>query len=244
MPSFYTWQDVLENPEDFAFNSTVVVSRDHHPQPYGLNWPNPNAGTGQYQMSDAVEVWLPTPGTSDANQTFAQWCWSTQVFQSMIMTSETAWYRRGAGMGENNLGTLVWSLNDIWQGISWSTIEYSGRWKVVSYGLASVYAPVIIQPFWMAENETLTVLATSDRWEAVHGTAQLTWYDWQGHVLNTSKTSFSVPSLNNSLIYEGTGLGTVLPSGHDASDVWLLMNLTAQVDGETVTSESYVSIVV
>ncbi|KAF9241801.1 glycoside hydrolase family 2 protein [Melanogaster broomeanus] len=239
MPSFYSWEEVLENLEDFTFNSTVVMSRDHHPPAGSLAWPNPNAPQGQYQMSSAVELWLPTPGTSDTNQTFAQWCWSTQLFQSMNMVAEIAWYRRGAGMGEHNLGSLVWQLNDIWQGVSWAAIEYSGRWKVLNYGLANAYAPVVIQPFWMPENETLTILATSDRWETVQGSAQLTWYDWSGDVLNTSTTSFSIPTLNNSLIYEGTGLATVLPSGYNANDVWLLMNLSARADNKTVTSESY-----
>lgn len=43
-------------------------------------------------------------------QTFAQWCWSTQVFQAMNMVSEIAFYRLGAGRPENNLGALVWQL--------------------------------------------------------------------------------------------------------------------------------------
>ena len=81
----------------------------------------------------------------------------------------------GTGLGENNLGSLVWQLNDIWQGVSWSSIEYSGRWKVLQYGLTNVYSPVIITPFWTAENQTLEILATSDALEIVHGSAQLTW---------------------------------------------------------------------
>ena len=138
LPSFYSWEEVLLNPEDFSFNSTVVASRDHHPPAGSLSWPNPNADQGQGQMTVAVELFLPTPNTTDANQTFAQWCWSTQVFQSLNMVSEIAWYRRGAGLGENNLGALVWQLNDIWQGVSWSSIEYSGRWKVLQYGMTNI----------------------------------------------------------------------------------------------------------
>ncbi|KAG0707047.1 glycoside hydrolase family 2 protein [Suillus ampliporus] len=228
MPSFYSWEEVLENPEDYAFNSTVVMSRDHHPPAGNLAWPNPNAPQGQYQMTSAVELWLPTPGTPDANQTFAQWCWSTQLFQSMNM-----------GLGENNLGSLVWQLNDIWQGVSWSAIEYSGRWKVLQYGMATVYSPVVINPFWFPGNESLTILATSDRWETVDGTAQLTWYDWSGNAINSMTTPFSIPTLNNSLIYEGTGVDTILPFGYTAKDVWLLMNVTATTDNKLVTSESY-----
>ncbi|OAX35676.1 glycoside hydrolase family 2 protein [Rhizopogon vinicolor AM-OR11-026] len=239
MPSFYTWEEVLEDAEDYTFNSTVVMSRDHHPPAGNLSWPNPNAPQGQYQMTSAVELWFPTPGTSDLNQTFAQWCWSTQLFQSMNMVAEIAWYRRGAGLGENNLGSLVWQLNDIWQGVSWSAIEYSGRWKMLQYGMATVYSPIIINPFWFPQNESLTILATSDRWETVHGTAHLAWYDWSGNAINSTVSPFAIPTLNNSLIYEGAGLDTILPSGYNATDVWLLMNLTATVDNKTVTSESY-----
>jgi hypothetical protein len=87
MPSFHSWEEVLTSPDDFSFNSTVVASRDHHPPAGNLSFPNPNAPQGQAQMTSAVELWLPTPGTDDTNQTFAQWCWSTQIFQSMTMVS-------------------------------------------------------------------------------------------------------------------------------------------------------------
>ncbi|KAG7098220.1 hypothetical protein E1B28_000187 [Marasmius oreades] len=239
MPSFYTWQEALTSPEDFSFNSTVVMSRDHHPPAGGLAFPNPNAPEGQREMTAAVEMWLPRPGTSDSNQTFAQWCYSTQVFQTMTITSEIAWYRHGAGQAENNLGGIVWQLNDIWQGVSWSSIEYSGRWKVLHYGLARAFSPVIIHPFWTPSNQSLEVLVTSDRWFDVSGTAQLTWYDWSGNVLNTSNHQFTIPTLNNSLILKQQGLDEILPEGKDESEVWLLLNLTAEVDGRTVTNEQY-----
>lgn len=242
MPSFYSWEEVLLSPEDFSFNSTVVMSRDHHPPAGSLAFPNANAPQGQFQMTAAVEQWLPTPSSSNSNQTFAQWCWSTQIFQSMAMISQVVWYRHGAGQGENNLGALVWQLNDIWQGVSWSSIEYSGRWKVLQYDLTRAFQPVIIYPFWTASNETLEVLVISDRWEAVKGTAQLTWYDWHGTALNTSKHAFTVPTLNNSLVMEASGLTSILPAGHNATDAWLLLNLTAQVNGRTVTNEQYVSL--
>ncbi|KAJ7111307.1 glycoside hydrolase [Mycena epipterygia] len=239
MPSFYSWEEVLTSPDDFSFNSTVVASRDHHPPAGNLSFPNPNAPQGQAQMTQGVELWLPTPSTSDSNQTFAQWCWSTQIFQSMTMMSEISWYRRGAGQGENNLGALVWQLNDIWQGVSWSSIEYSGRWKVLQYGITTTFLPLTIYPFWTPDNQTLEVIVTSDRWESVDGSAQLTWYDWLGNTLNTSTHEFTVPTLNNSLISRALGLDTILPAGQNATDAWMLLNLTAQVDNRTVTNEQY-----
>lgn len=193
-------------------------------------------------MTEAVQAWLPTPSTADSNQTFAQWCWSTQVFQSMNMVSEIAWYRRGAGKGENNLGSLVWQLNDIWQGTSWSSIEYSGRWKVLHYGMTGIYTPLVVYPFWTPENATLEVLATSDRWETVSGRAQLTWYDWAGKELETSFKSFKVPTLNNSVVFQATGLANILPKGKNVEDVFMLMNVSAKIEGKTVTNEAVVRI--
>ncbi|KAI0637555.1 glycoside hydrolase [Trametes polyzona] len=238
MPSFYSWEEVLESPDDFSFNSTVVTSRDHHYPAFGLEWPNPFAIVGQGEMTLAVENWLPRPGTSDSNQTFAQWCWSTQVFQSLYMQSEIAFYRRGSGRGERNLGALVWQLNDIWQGVSWSAIEYSGRWKVMQYGLANIFEPVMVYPFWVPETESLEVAVASDLWEAAEGSVQLTWYDWSGRSLGTSLHAFSVPPLNSTVVYQAQGLDNILPAGSKVEDVWMLLSLTAKSSsGKTLMHE-------
>lgn len=243
MPSFFSWQEVLENPEDFSFNSTVVYSRDHHSPAGNLDWPDPNAVQGQSEMTAAVQTWFPTPSTTDSNQTFAQWCFSTQVFQSQNMISEIAWYRRGAGLGENNLGSLVWQLNDVWQAPTWSSIEFSGRWKVLHYGLTNIYSSVIIYPFWTPANESLEVLVTSDLWNEVDGTAQLTWYDWAGKVLGSDKHEFRTPSLNNSVIISSVGFENFLPKGvTDPNNVWMLLNLTADTSDGVLTHEQYVSL--
>jgi beta-mannosidase len=175
------------------------------------------------------------------------------------MVSEVAFYRLGAGRPENNLGALVWQLvsidarvqasvpntylrsqNDIWQGVSWSSIEYSGRWKVLHYGESQIFSPVVIYPFWTAANETLEVYVISDRWTAVKGTAQLSWYAWNGTALKSNKVDFTVPSLNNSLVYSATGLDNIIPRGYTGTDVFLMVNLTADIDRGRVINEAVV----
>jgi beta-mannosidase len=46
--------------------------------------------------------------------------------------------------------------------------------------------------------------------------------------------------LNNSIILQETGLGNILPQGQMPTDVWMLLNLTAEVEGRTVTNEQWV----
>ena len=107
---------------------------------------------------------------------------------------------------------------------------------------AGIYTPVVVYPFWTPENATLEVLVTSDRWDTVRGEAQLTWYDWHGTELGTTKKAFEVPTLNNSVVFSATGLENILPAGKGIDDVFLLLNVSAEVDGVTVTHEHVVSV--
>lgn len=108
--------------------------------------------------------------------------------------------------------------------------------------MSQIYSPVVIYPFWTPANQSLEVFVTSDRWETVDGTAQLTWFDWNGKQLGASTSHrFTTPPLNNSLILSATGFENILPKGVNETDSWLLLNLTAQTSSGTVTNEQYVS---
>jgi beta-mannosidase len=55
-----------------------------------------------------------------------------------------------------SFGTLYWQLNDAWPSISWSSIDYYGRWKPLQY-LAKRYFKDIILFFHPSSSKFIAI---------------------------------------------------------------------------------------
>ncbi len=82
------------------------------------------------------------PAKSDA-----QWAYQTQLVQRDGIVMGIRAHRLGK---PRCMGTLYWQLNDVWPGISWSSIDGAGRWKALHYALKQAYSPVSI---WLEHHE-------------------------------------------------------------------------------------------
>ncbi|RLN45154.1 hypothetical protein BBJ29_003333 [Phytophthora kernoviae] len=117
------------------------------------------------------EKWL---GEGSANQSaevlgfsiekrIESYLYLTQIQQSLCYQTAIRTWRRGknANLGMT-MGILYWQLNDIWQGSSWSSIEYSGRWKSLHYVAKREFAPFIVSIHERAHDDTVEVYGVSD----------------------------------------------------------------------------------
>ena len=68
------------------------------------------------------------------------------------------------------MGTLYWQLNDTYPSVSWSSVDYYGRWKALHYMARRFYAPVagsvevngtVVQPYVV--NDTLDMISVKVR---------------------------------------------------------------------------------
>lgn len=56
------------------------------------------------------------------------------------------------------MGAVYWQLNDCWPVISWSSIDYCGRWKALHYFAKRFFAPVLVschEEGWMTEEANM-----------------------------------------------------------------------------------------
>ncbi len=72
---------------------------------------------------------------------FDSFVYASQLLQAQAMQYGVEHWRRHRG---RCMGAIVWQLNDIWPGISWSSIDYFGRWKALHYYEKRFFAPVLI----------------------------------------------------------------------------------------------------
>ncbi|MCF6241827.1 MAG: glycoside hydrolase family 2 protein [Bacteroidales bacterium] len=106
---------------------------------------------------------------------FFNYVFISQLLQAEGMKTAIEAYRRAMPYC---MGSLYWQLNDCWPVVSWSSIDYYGRWKAFHYYLKKLYAPVLVSPQF--KNDTLNVYLISDYLKDENVTVSLQLMDFYG----------------------------------------------------------------
>lgn len=93
------------------------------------------------------------------------------------------------------INQLCRQLNDIWPGMSWSSLEYSGRWKILHYFARKFYAPLLISAF---ENDgKIKIFATSDLQQIIAGKLDITLWTWKGEEVSKWSLNITISALES-----------------------------------------------
>jgi beta-mannosidase len=103
----------------------------------------------------------------------------SQVQQALAIQTATEYWH---SCRPRNMGVVYWQLNDLWPVASWSSITYSGRWKLLHYAARRFFEPVHAAGFRFKDG-TLKVALTNDTEMAVKGTLTLAWYAPDGRAV-------------------------------------------------------------
>lgn len=165
-PSFSTLSKVSKS-EDWSYNSSFSAHRQHHE-------------LGNTQMLLQAGLHFILPNSTDALKHYRDSLYITQVMQAQCIKMQTEFYRRSRSEiinGEGHtMGALYWQLNDIWQGPSWSSVEFGGKWKMLHHSAVNFFSPVLAVGF--EENDTLKIYGVSDLSTDLNLTVTVTVYQW------------------------------------------------------------------
>eukprot|EP01125_Pyxidicula_operculata_P015159 TRINITY_DN511_c0_g1_i3.p1 TRINITY_DN511_c0_g1~~TRINITY_DN511_c0_g1_i3.p1 ORF type:complete len:526 (+),score=118.64 TRINITY_DN511_c0_g1_i3:507-2084(+) len=175
-PSVYTWVDVTI-PSDLSFNSSMMNHRMRHPD-------------GIQQIINQMKKHFKLPKNMDQS-TFNQYIYLSQLTQAICIKAQSEHYRKNRDDPRYiTMGALYWQLNDIWQGQTWSSLEYTGRWKVLHYFVKLFFNPLLITS--TVSNGVFTGVVVSDVVQPLTVTSTLNIWTFDNGTLVGSYSSQNV----------------------------------------------------
>ena len=123
-------------------------------------------------------------------QDTAHFVYATQLMQGMAIRSAVEHFRRHRG---RCMGAVYWQLNDCWPGQSWSSVDYSGRYKALHYFAKRFFSPVLLSLH--PEQEETAVSISNETMVAVDGYIELLVMDAGLRILHRERHACRVPGL-------------------------------------------------
>ena len=159
---------------------------------------------------------------------FESFVYLSQVQQALAIRTAVEWWRH---LRPTCMGTLYWQLDDTWPVCSWSSIEYSGKWKLLHYAAKRFYAPVLLAGFVVGDS--VEIWAVNDRRDPVAGRVSAVVMDFAGRTIRKESVAMRAPAGSARIL-----LKRLLSSLTPAPERSFLM-LTLEAEGQAVTSELF-----
>ncbi|MGF1688849.1 glycoside hydrolase family 2 protein [Photobacterium japonica] len=110
--------------------------------------------------------------------TFDNMLYLSQVQQALAIKTASEFWRAHKA---HCRGILYWQLNDCWPVSSWSSIEYTGRWKQLHYHAKRFFAPQLAT--FIADQDCLSLHAVNDVHHSVPTHGHVMQIRWDGEVM-------------------------------------------------------------
>ena len=198
-------------PADHNIDSPVMMAHQRHPRGNQL--------IREYMLRE-----YPEP------KDFESFLYVSQVLQAEGIKIGAEHLRR---IMPHNMGSLFWQLNDCWPVASWSSIDYTGRWKALQYYARRFYDDILVSPH--EANGNIDIYVVSDRVRPITAQLNLSLRDFDGNKLWTQGQEIEIAPLT-SKSYFSVPINTLL-SGKDPKAVVLVAEVL--VGGKLESSNTH-----
>ncbi|MCD9555096.1 glycoside hydrolase family 2 protein [Photobacterium carnosum] len=161
---------------------------------------------------------------------FANMLYLSQVQQAISIKTATEFWRAHK---QHCRGILYWQLNDCWPVSSWSSIEYTGRWKQLHHHAKRFFAPVMAT-FIQQPQQPLTLHVVNDHHQPMPISGTVIKADWQGNVLATWQLDTQLATDSSDIVWQTEDILTA----SETKQVFYHVSLTA-ADGSVTENTHY-----
>jgi len=167
-------------PEDYDIESEVMR---HHQR----------SSIGNVTIKNYMDRYYRNP------KSFEDFLYVGQVLQAYGVRYAIEAHRRAM---PNNMGSLMWQINDCWPVASWSSCDYYKRWKALQYELKRLFEPVIITAFEDKGRTAITII--SDKLKPISGTLELEIHDFSANLLKKQSIPVHLTANASTRVFEAS----------------------------------------
>ena len=162
----------IADPEDLNLTSRVM---EHHQR----------SGIGNSLIMHYMLSWFRMPVG------FESTVWLSQIQQGLAIKYAVEHWRRHM---PRCMGSLYWQINDTWQGPTWASLDYFGRWKALHYMAKDFYTPLLVTGLEDMDAKTVELHVSNTTAKAAEGTVQWTLTTAAGKTVREGKSTAKVPA--------------------------------------------------
>jgi beta-mannosidase len=152
---------------------------------------------------------------------FASFVYLSQVQQAEAIKTGAEHFRR---LRPRTMGALYWQLNDCWPVASWSSIDYTGRWKALQYYAVRFFDDVLVSPFH--HDGKVEVFGVNDKLTPVRAILRRRLLDFSGKVLATLDTNVQLAPQSSASL--ATNTDAELLGSADPAQAFVVYELFAE----------------
>ncbi|MGL1890288.1 MAG: glycoside hydrolase family 2 protein [Spirochaetaceae bacterium] len=179
--SFPSFSEVKSFASEDQWNVTSPVMEHHQRSP-----------SGNQLIIETISRYYRFP------KDFKNFLYLSQVQQSEAIKTAIEYWR---GQRPTCMGILYWQLNDLWSVSSWSSIEYSGKWKPLHYEVKRIFEPIHL--FSYVKNDGKFYLGcVNDTLENKIGKTKLQFISFEGDILWTKEYNTEIKQESSQIIDE------------------------------------------
>jgi beta-mannosidase len=187
MQSFPSMRTIRTFTQEDSLNPRSVILDFH--QRCNMPYINPNMN-GNEMISDYIQMYYNDPVD------FESFIYLSQINQAEAMKSAIEAHRTNRS---HCMGSLYWQINDCWPCISWSTMDYFGRWKPAHYAVRRAFANLVVIPQRIDGNVKLYVV--NDSLANIKTELNLKMIDFKGKVFWNIKKPIEVVSNSSQMLF-------------------------------------------
>ena len=131
-------------------------------------------------------------------ENFEDFLYLSQVQQAYAIRTAIEYWR---AMRPICMGTLYWQLNDNWPVASWSSIEYSGKWKLLHYAAKEFYKPIHLSVF-SKDKKKVEIYGLNDTDLIISGLLTIEIMGFDGTILEKIEQKVELRSDTSTKLYE------------------------------------------